>query len=83
MMTEVMMMIMNEHYICNDVVNCCELTNYIQTIIQHRKTAALLMSLILVIAYQNVNSELHQDLNDPTELMILIFVKDIKTKKSI
>ena len=82
-MTEVMMTILNEHYICNDIINCCKPADYIQTIIHHDKTVTLSTSSILVIAYQNVNFKLHCNLNNSMKLMISTFVKDIKTKKPI
>ena len=75
--------ISNEHYIHNNTINHCESADYIQTIIHHGKAAALSTLSVLVIAYQNVDSELHHNLNDPTELMISTFIKDIKAKKPI
>ena len=82
-MIKVITTISNEHYIHNDVINHCKSADYIQTIIHYDKTAALFTLLVLAIVYQNIDFKLHYDLNNSTELMILMFVKDIKTKKFI
>ena len=82
-MIKAMTVISSEHYTCNDTTICCEPTVYIQTIIQHRKIAALLTQSVFVIAYQNVNSELHHNLNNLIKTSVLLFVKDMKSKKPI
>ena len=81
--SEAMITILNEHYICNDVTNHCEPTAYIQTIVRHRKATVLFMPSVLVIAYQNINSELQHNLNNFIKTLVFLFVKNIETKKSI
>ena len=78
-----MITILNKHYIHNNVINHCKLTAYIQTIVRHRKAAALFILSVLAIAYQNVDSELQHNLNDFIKTLIFLFIKNIKTKKFI
>lgn len=72
-----MITIICEYYIYNDTINHYKSAVYMQIIIYYILTVYLLISLTLIITYQNINSELHH--NFKKSISIKTFIKTLNS----
>jgi len=74
-------LIIHKYYICNNITNWHKSTVYLQTIIHHTITTHLSTSSVLVIVYQNINSELYHNLEKL--ISISFFIRILNSQKTI